>query len=90
MVWNVTKDEIRTRMAVTEEHTWSPPLASPAVPPKPTDKQKYAEMKNMPVESLQFSDFTKSGYLDVDDVLRPIYEDASKAVGRELPYPGDN
>jgi ribonuclease Z len=89
MVWNVTKDEIRTRMAATEEHTWSPPLAAPAKAPKPEDKGTYAKMKGMPVESLQFSDFTKSGYLDVDDVLRPIYEEASEVVGRKFPYPGD-
>ncbi len=89
MVWNVTKDELRTRMAVTEEHTWAPPLASPAQAPKPDDKQTYAKMQNMPVESLEFSDFTKSGYLDVDDVLRPIYEEASEAVGRDFAYPGD-
>ena len=89
MVWNITKDEIRTRMAVCEEHTWAPPLASPAQPPRPDDKQNYAKMKEIPVEALEFSDFTKSGYLDVDDVLRPIYEEASEVVGREFPYPAD-
>lgn len=89
MVWNITKDEIRTRMAVTEEHTWAPPLASPAQAPRPDDKERYAKMNDMPVESLEFSDFTKSGYLDVDDVLRPIYQEASEAVGREFPYPSD-
>ena len=41
-------------------------------------------------EALEFSEFTKAGYLDVDDVLRPIYEEASEVVGREFPYPGDN
>ena len=46
-------------------------------------------MKGIPVEALEFSDFTKSGYLDVDDVLRAIYQEASEAVGREFPYPGD-
>ena len=30
MVFNVTKDDIRVRMAVVEEETWSPPAASPA------------------------------------------------------------
>jgi hypothetical protein len=25
----------------------------------------------------------------VDDVLRPIYEEAGKALGREFKYPGD-
>ena len=89
MVWNITKDAIKTRMAVTEEHTWSPPLASPAQAPRPDDKQRYAKLKGIPVDSLKFSDFTKSGYLDVDDVLRPIYKEASSVVGQEFPYPGD-
>ena len=89
MVWNVTKDDVRTRMAVTEEHTWSPPLSRPAVPPKPEDKNTFAKSHGIPVESIEFSDFTKAGYWDVDDVLRPIYEEASEVVGREFPYPGD-
>jgi ribonuclease Z len=89
MVWNITKDDIKVRMAVTEERTWAPPLTRPAVPPKPSDRQTYAEMKGMPVDVLEFSDFTKSGFWDVDDVLRPIYKEASEAVGREFPYPGD-
>ena len=46
-------------------------------------------MQGIPESALQFSDFTKSGFWDVDDVLRPIYEEASEAVGREFPYPGD-
>ena len=41
------------------------------------------------METLDFSDFTKSGFWNVDDVLRPIYEEASKTLGREFPYPGD-
>ncbi len=89
MVWNVAKDKITTRMAVTEEHTWAPPLASPAQPPKPDDKKTYAKLKGMPMESLEFSDFTKSGFWNVDDALRPIFKEASQAVGREFPYPGD-
>ena len=36
---------------------------------------------------MAFSDFTESGYMDVDDVLRPIYEEASEVMGREFPYP---
>jgi ribonuclease Z len=89
MVWNVTEDDIRVRMAAVEEHTWAPPLASPAVPPKLEDRKKYAEMKDLPLDALEFSDFTKSGFWDVDDVLRPIYKEAGEAVGREFPYPGD-
>ena len=84
MVWNVTKDDIRMRMAVVEEHTWAPPLARPAIPPKPEDRKPVEEKLGT---SLEFSDFTKSGFWNVDDVLKPIYEEAGKAVGREFPYP---
>jgi len=84
MVWNVTKDGVRTRMAVTEERTWAPPLARPAVPPKPEDR---AEFEKMLGTSLEFSDFTKSGFWDVDDVLKAIYKEAGEALGREFPYP---
>jgi ribonuclease Z len=90
MVWNVTKDDIRVRMAVTEEHTWSPPLAQPAIPPKAEDKSTFAENFGVPRESMKYSDFTKSGSLDVDDVLRPIFNEASEKVGREFPFPGDD
>jgi ribonuclease Z len=89
MVWNITKDEIRTRMAAVEEATWSPPLASPAVPPKPEDRTAFSKSTGVPLDKLEFSDFVKSGFWNVDDVLRPIYEEASEVVGRDFPYPGD-
>ncbi|MGI9372016.1 MAG: guanitoxin biosynthesis MBL fold metallo-hydrolase GntH [Hyphomicrobiales bacterium] len=85
MVWNVSKDNIRVRMAVTEEATWSPPLARPAELPKEEDKTNFA--KSIGLDSVDFSDFTKSGFWDVDDVLKPIYEEAGKALGREFNYP---
>lgn len=87
MVWNVTKDDIRVRMAVTEEATWAPPLGAPAEAPKPEDKTAMAE--KLGVETIDFSDFTNSGRWNVDDVLRPIYQEASDKMGREFPYPGD-
>ena len=89
MVWNITKDEITVRMAVTEERTWSPPLASPAKAPGENDKLDYAEGGGLPADVMEFSDFTKEGFWDVDDVLRPIFEAASETLGREFPYPGD-
>ena len=87
MVWNVTKDDIRVRMAVTEERTWSPPLTRKPAPPKPSDRTETE--KELGVK-LEFSEFTKSGFWDVDDVLRPIFEEAGEVMGREFPYPGDN
>jgi hypothetical protein len=40
--------------------------------------------KGLLVEAIGYSDFIAGGKRNVDDVLRPI---ASKAVGREFPYP---
>jgi ribonuclease Z len=45
MVWNITRDEIRTRMTVVEEAAWSPPLSRPAVPPRVEDRGTFAKNK---------------------------------------------
>ena len=89
MVWNVTKDEIRVRLAHVDHHTWAPPLASPAELPNDQDRVDFAKRAGLPEETMGFSDFTKGGFWNVDDVLRPIYEEASEALGQEFPYPAD-
>ena len=89
MVWNVTKDDIRVRLAEVDHHTWAPPLASPAEPPSLDDRREFAVRIGLQPEDIGFSDFTNSGYWDVDDVLRAIYEEASETLGRDFPYPGD-
>jgi len=50
------------------------PLASPAVAPDPNDLVPY-------------SPEIEAGRFDVDNVLKPIYEQASKIIGREFKYP---
>jgi ribonuclease Z len=87
MVWNVTKDDIRVRLAVVEHHTWAPPLGAPAKPPSLDDRTEFAERVGLDVDKVGFSDFTNSGFWNVDDVLQPIYEEASEVVGRDFPYP---
>jgi len=89
MVWNVTKDGIKVRMAVTEEHTWSPPTTRPAVPPGKDDRATFAKNKGLPAEAIGYSDFITNGKWNVDDVLRPVYKEAGEALGQEFPYPGD-
>ncbi len=74
MVWNVTKDGIRERMAIVDEHTWNPPLAYPAEPVSAEDRVGY-------------SPEIEGGKLDMSDVLEPIYEEASKATGKKFEYP---
>jgi ribonuclease Z len=90
MVWNVTKEEITVRMAEVDHHTWAPPLGAPAQPPSPLDdRAAFAERAGIDISDIGFSEFTEAGFWDVDDALRPIYEEASDVVGREFPYPGD-
>jgi ribonuclease Z len=76
MVWNVTKEGTRERMAIIDEHTWNPPLAYPAEPVSSDDLVGY-------------SPGILAGKLDVDDVIRPIYKEAEEALGRTFVYPGD-
>jgi ribonuclease Z len=77
MVWNVTKDKITERVALVNEHTWNPPLVSPAVPPDPNDRVGYSP------------EIWAGRFDDVDEVIRPIYEEAGQALGREFEYPSD-
>ena len=76
MVWNVTKDNIRVRMAAFEHETWNPPAAYPPEPVSAEDRVGY-------------SPEIEAGRWNVDDVVRPIYEEASEALGREFDYPED-
>ena len=88
MVWNITKDEIRTRLAVVEHHTWGPPPARKSLPGNPEEKKAWA--KALGVDSLTYSDFIYEGVMNVEDVIRPIYKEAGEALDREFPYPADD
>ena len=74
MVWNVTKDEIKVRMAAIDHETWNPPAAFPPVPVSAKDRVGY-------------SPEIEAGRLDVDDAVKPIYKEAEEALGRKFPYP---
>ena len=74
MVWNVSKDGIRERMAAIDEHTGNPPLAYPAVPVSAKDRVGY-------------SPEIEAGRLDMRDVLEPIYKDLGNSLGRKFEYP---
>jgi ribonuclease Z len=88
MVWNITKDEIRVRMAAVEEHTWAPPLVTKPEVPQKDDKAKYSEEVNVPLDKMGYSDFIKGGRLaEVEEVLRETYKEASEALGKEFKYP---
>jgi ribonuclease Z len=90
MVWNITKDKITTRMAEVDHHTWAPPLASKPELPRADDRANYSKAMDVPIEAMTYSDFIKEGrWGEVDEALRGIYKEASDALGREFPYPGD-
>jgi ribonuclease Z len=88
MVWNITEDNITVRMAVVEEHTWAPPLASAPELPREGDREQFGQSAGVPVEAMIYSDFISGGrWGEVDEVLRGVYAEASEALGREFPYP---
>lgn len=87
MVRNVTGAAIITRMAIVEEATWSAPGAQPAMPPSLSDRDRFRERLGI---DLEFSEFIVGAKWNVDDVLRPIYDEAGQVLAREFPYPGDD
>jgi ribonuclease Z len=91
MVWNITKDDIQVRMAVVDERTWAPPLASAAQPPGgDPDREQFSKDASVPVEALLYSDFIIGGrWGEVDEVLRGVYQEASEKLGQDFTYPGD-
>ena len=68
MVWNVTKDEIRVRMAAVDEDVWPPPATEKPQVPDPSLRIPY-------------SDEIAGGKLDVKDVIQPIYDEVNKEYG---------
>lgn len=88
MVWNITKEKMRVRMAAVEEHTWAPPLASEPKLAGKDDKKNYAKKTGVPLDSLGYSKYIIDGkWSEVDEVLRETYKEASDALGREFKYP---
>ncbi len=68
MVWNITKDEVRTRMTVFDEDVW---------PPQPTEKPLVPD----PTLRIPFSDLISNGKYDMKDVIQPIYDETNKKYG---------
>ena len=68
MVWNITKDDIRVRMAAVSEDVWPPPAT---------------ETPQLPDASLRipYSDFIAGGRYDMHDVIQPIYDEVNKQYG---------
>jgi ribonuclease Z len=61
MVWNITKDDIRVRMAVVDEDVW---------PPQPSEKPLVPD----PTLKVAFSKFIIEGRYNMKDVIQPTYD----------------
>ena len=68
MVWNITKDDIRVRLAKVDDDVWPPPATEKPQLPDPTTRIPY-------------SDMISGGRLDVKDVIQPTYDAINKKYG---------
>ena len=68
MVWNITKDDIRVRLAKVDEDVWPPPATETPQLPDPNERIPYSETIN-------------GGRLDVKDVIQPIYDEINEQYG---------
>ncbi len=74
MVFNVTKDEVKVRMAVTDEDIWPQPSITEKLPANPKDR-------------VGFSDFITSGRVVYKEVLEKIYANTNKEFGTNVSPP---
>ena len=75
MVWNVTKDDIRVRMAVIDEDIWPQAALVPKLDPD-------ASLR------IGFTDFMLSGREPFDEVVQEIYDDINDEYGTDYELPG--
>ncbi len=75
MVFNVTKDDIKVRMAVVDEDIWPMPSALGNVPPDPS------------LQRTQFSEMMLGGRVVHSDILEEIYAEINAMYGTDIPVP---
>jgi ribonuclease Z len=68
MVWNITKDDIRVRMAAIDEDVWPPPATEKPQAPDPNLRIPY-------------SDMISGGRYDMSDVIQPTYDEINEKYG---------
>ena len=73
MVFNVTKDDIRVRMAAIDEEIW------PTAPTRAKERDPQA--------GDTFSEFTKSGKEPMPELIQQIYNDFNTRNGTSVPVP---
>jgi len=68
MVWNITRDDIRVRMAVVDDAVWPPPATETPLLPDPNLRIPY-------------SDLIAGGRYDMSDVIQPTYDAINEEYG---------
>ena len=74
MVFNVTKKDIKVRMAVIDEDIWPQPAVGKKLPPDPSKR-------------IGFSKFITDGRVNFKDVVDKIYADINKKYGTNVQAP---
>jgi ribonuclease Z len=74
MVWNVTKDDIRIRMAAINEAVWPEPSITEKLPADPNDK-------------VGFSEFIYGGRVPYQEVVDKVYQNTNETFGTDIPAP---
>jgi len=74
MVFNVTKDDIRVRMALHDEDIWPQPSITEKLPADPNDK-------------VGFTDYISDGRVVYEDVRETLDNDANEEFGTDIPTP---
>ncbi len=74
MVFNVTKDDIKVRMAVVDEDIWPLPSITETLPADPADR-------------VGFSEYITSGRVVYDDVIKFYYDQTNEMFGTNYEVP---
>ena len=77
MVFNVTQEKIRVRMAVIDEDIWPQPSVTEKLPADPADR-------------VGFSPFIMSGREVYQEVIEDLYDRVNERFGTDVPVPGRN
>jgi GAF domain-containing protein len=75
MVFNLTKDDVRVRMAAIDEDTWPQPATQPKLPPDLSQRTG-------------FSDEIIGGRVPFPEVVQGIYDEVNAEYGTDVQPPG--
>jgi ribonuclease Z len=74
MVFNITKDDIRVRMAAIDEDIWPQPAGQEKLPPDASQR-------------VGFSEYIESGRVPYSDIVDKIYKDINKRFSSNIETP---